>query len=356
MRSVLPLPGTPRLRLFVLALVLAGSGCALPANWTHATVDGSSGSTAATARQAVKLARVWSSDGAAQGLSFPIALALDGLGRLIVVDGGNDRLQVFDGAGRSVQHWGGTGTGAGQFRFRRPDRCDDRDQDYCTPDVGGAVAVDGQGRVYVADYGNSPVQVFDRHGTFLTSWGSEGSGPGEFLLPQGIAVNPAGHVYVSDTANQRIQQFDPVGKCLAIWGRDRLGGNRPFRPGALAVTGQGHLLVTDPWQGRVQQFTREGEQVAIWTWETQGVNDGTSPLGSGIAVDRQGQVYVSAGTSRVGTYMADGQVLARWGQGGPGDVVLHRPTGIAVDEQGDLYVVDQASHRLYRFRQVLPHR
>ena len=356
MRPALPPPGMPLLLLLVLALVLAGSGCAMLPNGMHAAVDSLSGRTAATPRQALRLARVWSSDGAAQRLSFPVALALDGQGRLIVVDGGNDRLQVFDGDGRSVQHWGSTGTGAGQFRFRRPDRCDDRDQDECTPDVGGAVAVDGQGRVYVADYGNSRVQVFDHHGTFLTGWGSEGSGPGQFLLPQGIAVDRDGHVYVSDTHNHRIQQFDLAGTFLAAWGRDRLGGDRPFRPGALAMTGQGHLLVTDPWQGRVQQCTREGQRVAAWTWETQGVNDGTSQPGAGIAVDRQGQIYVSDATSRIWKYTADGQMLTRSGQGGPGDVVLHRPTGIAVDAQGDLYVADQASHRLYRFRQVLAHR
>ena len=207
----------PSLLLLVLVLVLAGSGCALPVTWTHAPVDRSSGRTAATPRQAIRLARVWSSSGGAQPLAFPIAVALDQQGNLIVVDGGNDRLQVFDGHGRAQQHWGSTGTSQGQFRFRRPDRCDDRDQDDCTPDIGGAVAVDGQGRVYVADYGNSRIQVFNRHGAFLTSWGSEGSGPGEFLLPQGIAVDRDGSVYVSDTANHRIQQFTPAGKVLATW-------------------------------------------------------------------------------------------------------------------------------------------
>jgi tripartite motif-containing protein 71 len=41
----------------------------------------------------------------------------------------------------------------------------------------------------------------------LTTWGSEGSGDGQFGEPGGIAVDGAGNVYVADTGNNRVQKF-----------------------------------------------------------------------------------------------------------------------------------------------------
>ena len=38
-------------------------------------------------------------------------------------------------------------------------------------------------KLYVIDRDNQRVQVFDKNGTFLLEWGSEGGGEGEFTLP-----------------------------------------------------------------------------------------------------------------------------------------------------------------------------
>ncbi len=56
---------------------------------------------------------------------------------------------------------------------------------------------------------NGRIQKFNSTGTFLTKWGSSGSGDGEFNSPYGVAVDPAGNVYVADTDNDRIQKFVP---------------------------------------------------------------------------------------------------------------------------------------------------
>jgi tripartite motif-containing protein 71 len=44
----------------------------------------------------------------------------------------------------------------------------------------GDAAVDSKGFVYVVDAGNKRVQKFDSNGTFITKWGSEGKGDGQF--------------------------------------------------------------------------------------------------------------------------------------------------------------------------------
>ncbi len=72
------------------------------------------------------------------------------------------------------------------------------------------IAVDGSGNVYVADYGNHRVQVFTNSGAYVTQWGSFGNGPGQFSGNIGIAVDGSGYVYVADTNNQRIQKFGPL--------------------------------------------------------------------------------------------------------------------------------------------------
>ena len=48
-----------------------------------------------------------------------------------------------------------------------------------------AVAIDSQDRVFVFNRGDHPVMVFNRDGSFLTSWGE-----GVFARPHGITIGP----------------------------------------------------------------------------------------------------------------------------------------------------------------------
>jgi DNA-binding beta-propeller fold protein YncE len=43
--------------------------------------------------------------------------------------------------------------------------------------------------------------------TFVSKWGSQGTGDGQFYAPCGIAVDSSGNVYVLDSGNSRIQKF-----------------------------------------------------------------------------------------------------------------------------------------------------
>jgi DNA-binding beta-propeller fold protein YncE len=72
--------------------------------------------------------------------------------------------------------------------------------------------------LYVADgYGNNRVVKFDAEGNFVATWGTPGSGPGEFDLVHSVAVDSQGQVYVSDRENNRIQIFDENGEFLRMW-------------------------------------------------------------------------------------------------------------------------------------------
>ena len=58
--------------------------------------------------------------------------------------------------------------------------------------------------IYITDTNNHRVLIYDTNGTQLYSFGTRGSGEGEFNGPTGITVDTSGNVYVCDSGNNRI--------------------------------------------------------------------------------------------------------------------------------------------------------
>jgi DNA-binding beta-propeller fold protein YncE len=81
------------------------------------------------------------------------------------------------------------------------------------------VAVNKKGDIFIAD-GEGPntrVVKFSRDGKFIKWWGGKGAEPGQFNVPHSIALDGKGRVYVADRSNNRIQIFDESGKYLTQW-------------------------------------------------------------------------------------------------------------------------------------------
>jgi hypothetical protein len=78
------------------------------------------------------------------------------------------------------------------------------------------VAFGPNDEIFVTDgYGNSRVVKFDKDGNHLRTWGSAGSGPGQFRTPHTIVVNGLrGRAYVGDRDNLRTQVFDLDGNLV----------------------------------------------------------------------------------------------------------------------------------------------
>ena len=67
------------------------------------------------------------------------------------------------------------------------------------------------------------MSIFGLNGTKMRSFGTHGSGYGQFLDPRGVAVNDEGNILVADSGNHRIQMFTNDGQFLTSVGTKGTG-------------------------------------------------------------------------------------------------------------------------------------
>jgi DNA-binding beta-propeller fold protein YncE len=187
--------------------------------------------------------------------------------------------------------------------------------------------------MYIGDYHNNRVQVFDKTLKYKFEFGGTGNGPGQLFGPMGPTFSPsADKLYVSDTANFRISVFDREGKFLFSFGQPpkpgEWGGGSFLQPFDVAVSPSGDVYVTDPALQLVQKFDANGKFITQWGgW---GTKPGQFYKCKGIDVGSDGKVYViDFGNHRGQIFDADGKFLGIFGEG----VLFPRD---ALDSEGKL--------------------
>jgi streptogramin lyase len=152
--------------------------------------------------------------------------------------------------------------------------------------------------LYVTDFNNHRIQKFDSSGTYLTQWGSYGTGNGQFKYPTGVAIDGSGNVYVAEYTNNRIQKFDSSGTYLTKWGSYGTDDGQFQLPLGVAVDGTGGVYVADNFSNRIQKFDSLGNYLT--KWGSSGTGDGQFQFAFYVAVAASGNVYVSdAGNQRI---------------------------------------------------------
>lgn len=174
----------------------------------------------------------------------PNGIAVDDDGFIYVADthtmlGGNNRVQKFDPDGVLVMTFGRYGTGPGEFGGRVP--IGRFGVDYGRGISTGVeapigVAVAGNGDIYATDCDNERIQVFDKNGVFLRSFGE-----GIVFRPRQICLDSQGRVYTTGfhtwaalkefertvpitAANRRVWIFSPEDELLLEFGDKEAGG------------------------------------------------------------------------------------------------------------------------------------
>ena len=200
------------------------------------------------------IVQIWGEPGLGPAqFTHPLSAAVDaarGVAYVVEYGGYNDRVQKFSLDGKFLKSWGSFGSEQGQFQ--RP----------------SGIAVDGAGNVYVADSVNHRIQKFNSEGVFLTLFGSLGTNSGELRYPYDIAWAPDedmetkegklrasnGLLYVIEFCNHRVSVFDTNGIFVRDFGGAGTRKGEFANPWSLTIDARGRLLVSDTANNRVQIF------------------------------------------------------------------------------------------------------
>lgn len=193
--------------------------------------------------------------------------------------------------------------------------------------MGAAFAPDGT--IYVADSGNDRICVFDKEGTFLREFGGHGIAkplpgaemnwkPGTFNFPVGIDIDAAGNLYVADFRNDQIQVYDLTGKFL----RRFPDPAKPVGKGSSGQEGTG-IAVTDVAVRGDRVYATDEYQIFVFSTEGKlleqfgkpGKAPGDLDRPNGVDVAENGTIYVAdSNNNRVQALSPTGEPV--WTAGG----------------------------------------
>ncbi len=191
------------------------------------------------------------SGSAANQLSSPTGIYVDGQGNIYVADRNNNRIQRFPANSTSSTNGttiaGGNGVGSAANQLNAP---------Y-------GVYLDASGNLLVVDNGNHRIQKFpsgstsSTNATTVAGGNGFGSAANQLNSPRSLFIDLSGNFYVADYSNNRVQKF-PSSSTSSTSGVTVAGGNgsgsasnQLNSPFAAWVDGSGNIYVADQGNNRV---------------------------------------------------------------------------------------------------------
>jgi tripartite motif-containing protein 71 len=215
--------------------------------------------------------------------------------------------------------------------------------------------------IFVCDGDHTRVVKFDSDGNYVSTFGSAGTGDGQFSWNRGIAIDTQGNIYISDTTNNRIEKFDAAGNFLLKWGSYGTGNSQFISAVAICCDSSDNVYVGESYYSgvysnynhRVQKFDSSGNYIT--QWGSYGIGHGNFNGITGIASDTSDNIWVmdlynyrlqkfdSAGTFILTT----GHNGSTDGNFGGGPYTAH----IICDSSGNVFVTDRGNSRIQKFDQ-----
>lgn len=197
--------------------------------------------------------------GRASMFNYPLGLAFDGGNNLYVADSKNHRIRKMTPA-TEVSTIAGSGTAGGfngtgtAAQFNEP----------------SGLALDGAGNLYIAEakgYRVRKMSLATGVVTTLAGSGTAGFADGrgtsaQFRALGGLAVDADGYVYVADYGNHRIRRISPTGSVVTLAGDgtagfvDGIRTNSRFNgPWGIVLDASGSIFVADSENRRIRKLT-----------------------------------------------------------------------------------------------------
>jgi len=263
----------------------------------------------------------------------PAGISVNTMGRVFVVDAGNDRVQQFDDTGRYISEIGGFGWSDRQFnqplgisasasldiwvadtQNRRIVHLDgvlhwlgaldtDASEEGSAQELGYPTDVveSDDGWLWFTDRDTDRLRRLSPYDE-LIGFTTTAGGSGELSNPMGVAICPDGRIVVADTGNDRLVYYDQFGTVLRTWGEGYLK-----RPCGVEVTKQGDIIVADTGNHRIVFVNRLGNRVGVLGEQGRGPAMFESP--HDVAVDRRNRLWVSdTGNNRLQVFTLDRRV------------------------------------------------
>lgn len=187
--------------------------------------------------------------------TLPWGVAVDADDRIYVADWGNHRVQILDADGNYLRQFpkpidaaAATRPGDnddGRAAATGPGGNDDGGAAGCLKHPAGVV-VGGDGGVFVADWGNERVRVFNAAGELTATLRGDSIDP--LWADDYFAANP------DEGALRKVSNLEPAG---AGWNAREESANverRFWGPTAVRLDGQGHIIVVDSCRHRLQVY------------------------------------------------------------------------------------------------------
>lgn len=222
------------------------------------------------------------------------------------------------------------------------------------------LAVDSQGRILVADANNDRVVRFDPdnfNSTFVTfskiQGGSpvSGTGLGEFNFPVSCAVGPDGEIYVADLNNNRVQKIVLANNTNFTGASATLFDIGSVSPRDILATASRLYILDNNGYLMVKRFNTESDFTIDLI--THAVENGLSSSISfrGIAIDETSQeIFVSSDSlDKIMVFSMSGNFRASFGSSGTGLGSFSAPAGMCFSDS-KLYVIEKDNKRLQIFQ------
>jgi DNA-binding beta-propeller fold protein YncE/tetratricopeptide (TPR) repeat protein len=198
-----------------------------------------------------------------------------------------------------------------------------------------AVTVDASGALWVLDRKRKRCVKLDEEGKELMTFGSAGSGAGQFSSPASVAVSSSGLVFVADRGHRSVQVFRADGVYV-----NKLGGNIS-NPLAIGMDTQDRLFVLDGSRNTVLVFAPNGELSHEFARPKEG-GLFAKPQDMAVTAD---EVLVLDG-NQVKAFNHKGDLLRVFGTKATGIANLSNPVALAGSGGSTLFVADGESKRV----------